>query len=118
MNYREAMRSPDAEAWKAEIKNEYDRFSKYKAFTVVPIKSLPKGTKILTTTWAMKKKTSGKLRGRLNVRGYEQLEGEHYFADSIAAPVTNPSSVRILWTLWVSNPKWVARILDVEGAFL
>ena len=118
MNYREAMQSPDAEEWKAEVKNEKERFDKFNVITVVPRNEMKKGVKAMTTTWAMKKKPSGKLRGRLNARGYEQVEGKSYYSDSIAAPVTNANSVRIVWVLMATNPEWIAKIVDVEGAFL
>ena len=36
MNYREAMKSSDREAWIDEIKKEHERFEKYKVFKVVP----------------------------------------------------------------------------------
>ncbi len=50
----------------------------------------------MSTVWATKKKPSGKLRGRLNARGYEQIEGKSYYNDSIAAPVTSTNSVQIV----------------------
>lgn len=118
MNYRQAMNSPDREAWKEEVKNEYLRFEKFKVFKVVKRSDMPAKAKILTTTWAMKKKSNGKLRGRLNARGFEQVEGQHFYADSISSPVTNPVTIRVLWTLLCCNPDWVAEALDVEGAFL
>ena len=86
--------------------------------TVVKLSLIPKGTKIMSTVWAMKKKPSGKLRGRLNVRGYEQIEGKSYYSDSIAAPVTNANSVRVVWVLMAACPEWIAVVIDVEGAFL
>eukprot|EP00956_Cyclotella_meneghiniana_P008481 scaffold11431_cov23-Cyclotella_meneghiniana.AAC.2 len=86
MNYREAMKSPDCEAWKDEIKNEYDRFQKYKVFKVVPRSKVPKG--------------------------------QHYMAENISSPVTNPVTIRIAWTLLCANPDWIVEALDVEGAFL
>ena len=84
------------------------------AVTPVPRSEVPVGSKIMTSTWAMKKKTNGKLRGRLNARGYEQVDGEHYHAENIAAPVTNENTVRIVMTLLCSNPDWVAEVMDVE----
>ena len=30
----------------------------------------------------------------------------------------NTNSVRIVWVLMASNPEWIAKIVDVEGAFL
>ena len=118
MNYKEAMRSPERQQWIEEIGNEKARFDKFGAVTPVPRSAVPVGSKIMTSTWAMKKKTNGKLRGRLNARGYEQVEGQHYTAQNIAAPVTNEATVRTVMTLMCANPSWVAEVVDVEGAFL
>jgi hypothetical protein len=93
LNYKKAMRSPDVDEWRKEIKNEKARFDKSNALTAVPRSSLPKGAKVLTTTWAMKQKLNGTHRGRLKARGYDQIDGSHYASDSIAAPVTNPITV-------------------------
>ena len=82
---------------------------------MVPHSELPKNAKVMSTTWAMKKKTNSKHRGRL---GCEQLEGKHYHSDSIAAPVTNPNTICNVWTLLAMIPEWVAIVIDVEGAFL
>ena len=90
----------------------------YNALTHVPRSSISKGLKVLTTTWAFKMKLNGTHRGRLNVRGYEQVDGCHYTADSIATPVTNPITVRTVLMQWCMNPGWTSAIIDVEGAFL
>jgi hypothetical protein len=49
----------------------------HKVFQTVPRDDILKGSKILTLTWAMKKKANGVHRARLNARGYEQVDGEH-----------------------------------------
>jgi hypothetical protein len=118
LNYKKAMQSPDVDKWRKEVRNEKARFDKYDALTAVPRSSLPKGAKVLTTTWAMKLKSNGTRRGRLNARGYEQVDGSHYASDSIAAPVTNPITVRIVLMLYCMNRTWISAIIDVEGAFL
>ena len=59
INYKKAMQSPDAEEWRKEIQNNKARFAKYNALTAIPRDSLPKGVKVLTTTWAMKQKSNG-----------------------------------------------------------
>ena len=46
--------------------------------------------------WAMKKKANGTFIARLNARGYEQVEGEHYNAYNIAAPVTSDVTSTIM----------------------
>jgi predicted DNA-binding antitoxin AbrB/MazE fold protein len=77
-----------------EIKAEFEQFEKYNVFKPVPRIDLPNGEKVLTTTWAFKHKANGTGRGRLNARGCEQLEGEHFMADSVSSPVTNPATIR------------------------
>lgn len=72
----------------------------------------------MSGTWAFKFKSNGDRRGRYNARGYEQVEGQHYVADSISSPVTNQTKIQLLLFLWCCNPFWVAEALDVVGAFL
>jgi hypothetical protein len=64
----------------------------------------------------MKKKASGTYRARLNARGFEQREGQHYNGTSISAPVSNEMVIRIVLVLMVMAG-WVGEILDVQGAF-
>ena len=59
LNYKKSMQSPDADEWRKEVRNEKARFDKYNALTAVPRSLLPKGAKVLTTTWAMKLKSNG-----------------------------------------------------------
>ena len=65
----------------------------------------------------MKKKANGTFRARINARNYEQVEGEHYDAYNIAAPVTSDVTVRIVLTLMLMAD-WEGEILDIQGAFL
>jgi len=57
LNYKKAMRIPEAEECQKEICKEKARFDKYKALTPILKSSLPKGAKVLTTRWAMKLKS-------------------------------------------------------------
>jgi hypothetical protein len=43
-------------------------------FEKVKLSELPSDIKIINTTWAMKKKCNGTLCGRINVRGFKQVE--------------------------------------------
>jgi hypothetical protein len=54
----------------------------------------------------------------LNARGFEQIDGQHYFSDSILSPVSDPLTIRIPFTLFAMNPKWKVRVTDIKGAFL
>lgn len=118
LNYNQAMKGPRRAEWRKEVKNEYDRMMKFNALKRVKKKDLPRGAKVMSTTWAMKQKSNGKLRARLNARGFQQIDGLHYASDSTSSPVTNATSVRIVLTLLAMNKDWIAEIVDVEGAFL
>jgi len=118
MNFKQAMKSQDAEAWKVEVENEHERMTtRHNVWEPVKRSDVPSGAKILDSTWAMKKKSNGKLRGRLNARGFRQEEGEHYDGSSIASPVTNNATIRIALTIMLLGGM-AARVLDVRGAFL
>ena len=65
----------------------------------------------------MKKKASGAYRARLNMRGFEQIDGEHFDSSSISAPVTNDVTVRILFVLMLMAG-YIGYMVDIHGAFL
>ena len=65
----------------------------------------------------MKKKANGTFRARVNMRGYEQIEGQHYDSASISSPVNNDVSVRTLLTIMIMA-NYYAYIVDIKGAFL
>jgi hypothetical protein len=117
MKYNQAMASGDKEQWHDAVQEEYERMEHHKVFQSVPVEDVPKGAKVLTSTWAMKKKASGTYRARLNARGYEQIDGEHYDEDSKAAPVVQLATIFIVLILTVVM-SWHAILLDVRGAFL
>ena len=117
MKYKEAMKTPDKPNWINEVNEEHERFKKHKCFKAVPRAEVPKGSKILTSTWAMKKKASGMFRARLNARGYEQVPGKHYDPNSIVAPVTSDVTIHIVLTLLLLA-RWYAELIDIKGAFL
>jgi hypothetical protein len=117
MKYKEAMKTKDRDSWMKAIDEEYSKFKKYKVFRPVKIEDVPKGSKFLTTTWAMKKKANGTFRARMNMRGYEQEDGIHYDSASIASPVTNDVTIRIMMVLMLMTG-WIGYLVDVKGAFL
>jgi hypothetical protein len=48
------------------------------AWESVKKSSLPKGTKIIDSTWACKSRSTENLHGRLKALGFKQVEGVHY----------------------------------------
>ena len=117
MKYNEAMQCGDKAAWDEAVEEEYQKFKRYKVFKPVLKEDVPAGAKFVSTTWAMKRKSTGTHRARMTMRGYEQEEGVHYDGSTTAAPVTNDVSIRMMLTLALMAG-WIGHIVDVKGAFL
>lgn len=117
MKYKEAMKCDDKKLWEEAVDEDYRKFEKYKVFKPVKKNEVPKDAKFVTTTWAMKRKSNGVRRARMNMRGYEQEENVHYDPSATAAPVTNDVTIRMMLTLAIMAG-WVRHIIDVKGAFL
>jgi hypothetical protein len=117
MKYHEAINGPDGKKWKAKVKTEHGRMVKSGVFEKVKLSKLPREVKIINTTWAMKKKSNRTLRGRINVRGFRQVEGQHFNALSISAPVINRMIIKLVLTLMLASGG-IAHVVDVKGAFL
>lgn len=117
MKYDEAMEQPDKEKWVESVKDEKFRMDNNEVFEETLIDNVPKDAKILTSTWAMKKKANGTYRARLNARGFEQVDGEHYDEARKSAPVVAEATIRIVLILMIMAG-WVGELMDVKGAFL
>ena len=91
---------------------------KYHVFETVNHNSVPHGTKLLDYTWAMKKKSSGTYRARLALRGFKQVEGQHYKKNNTSSPVITDIAIRVVLALIILSISWVGRITDVQGSFL
>jgi hypothetical protein len=90
---------------------------KHKVWQAIPPSKVPKGTKIINSTWAMKKKAMGQLRARVTARELMQIPGVHYDWKTKVAPVTNEMTIQIILTLMIMAI-WLRELLDVKGAFL
>jgi Reverse transcriptase (RNA-dependent DNA polymerase) len=108
MNYNRAMSSKDRQKWIYAVKEEHDRMVNSNVRTAVDRHEINESDKILTTTWTMT---------RINARGFEQIDGLHYDSSNTDAPVTNDTTIRIIFTLAVLAD-WKAYLFDVKGAFL
>ena len=117
MKYNEAMATKDKDYWAKAVDEEYQRMMKYDVFTVIKHTDLPKDAKVLTTTWAMKKKPNGTFRARLVARGFEQENKIHYQDNDIAAPVVNDVTIKLAFVLQLLMGGY-SQLVDVKGAFL
>ena len=80
-----------------------------KHWELLPISQVPKGTKVLDSVWAMKRKRNTmtrkvcKYKARLNVHGGKQEIGVNY--SQTYSPVVNWFSIRVIMLLATIN-KW------------
>jgi hypothetical protein len=63
------------------------------------------------------KKSSGTHRGRVNVWGFEQIDGQHYDGTCISAPVMDAMTIRIALSIMLMQGG-IAHVVDVKRAFL
>eukprot|EP00957_Ditylum_brightwellii_P057807 4383388-Ditylum_brightwellii.AAC.1 len=111
------MAGPDKDKWKEAVKEEHGHMEKHKLFKPVPRTKLPKNAKVVTSTWAMKKKENGTYGARLNASGYKQRDQKHYDGSSITAPVANDMTIHVVM-VFMLMAGWCTHIADVKGAFL
>ncbi len=86
-------------------------------FEPMKLSKVPKGVKLIDATWAMKNKSCGTLSGRVNVRGFKQINGQHYDGACISVPVTKAMTIRIELSIMLMQGG-IAHVVDVKGAFL
>ena len=116
----EALKSPLSGQWLKTISNELTQLLEFGTFKFLPRSQLPKGRKALTSRVVYRQKVNKegkitKLKARLVVRGFLQVEGIDYI-DTFAS-TTIPLTWRILLTLAAIND-WEIEQIDFIGAFL
>jgi hypothetical protein len=117
MKYHKAINGPDGKLWKAEVATEHQRMTDSEVFEPMKLSKVPKGVKLVDTTWTMKKKSSDTFRGRANVRGLKQMNEQHYDGTCNSVPVTNAMIIRIGLSIMLMR-SCIAHVVDVKGAYL
>lgn len=103
MYYHQALKAPDKDEFLKAIIKEVNDHIDGNHWELVPASEVPKGTKILDSVWAMKRKRDIKTRqvykhkARLNIHGGQQEFGIHY--TDTYCPVVNWYTVRLLLIL-------------------
>ena len=78
MNYKATMKTSDKKKWEKAVEEEHDRMVKMNVWEATKVTDIPKNVKLITSTWAMKKKSNSTFRARVNARGFMQVPGEHF----------------------------------------
>jgi hypothetical protein len=69
MKYKQTMNLKDKKSRVKAVDEEHGHMEKYKEFKTVKKSTLPKKAKVLSSAWAMKKKSNGTFRARVTARG-------------------------------------------------
>jgi hypothetical protein len=69
MKYKQVMKTKDKDMWTEAVLEEHERMVKHQVWRTELKEDVTKGEKVLTSTWAMNKNSSGRYRARLNARG-------------------------------------------------
>eukprot|EP00957_Ditylum_brightwellii_P146945 11187619-Ditylum_brightwellii.AAC.1 len=117
MNYSKSIAREEKKDGDQAVIKEHNSFCKYQVWKAVPKSKVPKGAKVLTSTWAMKHKPNGVNHARLNACGFKQVDGLHYNGQNLSAPAMNDITIRIVFVI-IILAAWTAELLDVKGAFL
>jgi hypothetical protein len=109
--------SKERKGWREAINKELtDMHIRRSIWKKIPIEELPQGRKLIGSKWVFKKKKSGVFRARLCALGYSQVPGVDFTENF--APVVNEVTLRLVLLKWMTNPSWMAKVYDVETAFL
>ena len=125
-NFQAVLKHPDRDKWIACAQKEYNSFMDRYVWVAVSKSQIPVGQRAMSTRWIFVKKIdpTNPLRqyekGRLCVRGYEQIPGVD-FTESFS-PVATDSAVMTFWAMSLYYRKhhddWANEMVDIETAFL
>jgi hypothetical protein len=74
MKCEEAMASLDKAKWEQKVEAEHGKMATCDVLEPFDVSKIPQDAKILTSSWAMKKKTEGACRSSMTARGFEQVD--------------------------------------------
>lgn len=118
-SFSQAVRAPDADAWKRAIDTELDNHDRNGTWEELPMASIG-GARVISTKWvfSLKRDSEGAVIGhkaRMVARGFTQRAGVDYH--ECYAPVTSTLSFRALCAVAASQSFPVHHV-DVSAAYL
>ena len=116
-NFKEAMKSPNAEGWKVSMEKEYDNLMGYHTWELV---ERPPDANIVGSRWTYRIKRdnlglSNDLKSRLVAQGFSQVPGIDF--DETYSPTIRFTSIRLILAL-ACRYNLELRHIDVKGAYL
>jgi hypothetical protein len=98
-SYRAALKTPEAEEWKAAVNTETTALDSHQAMEFIP-EDLPPGATVVNSRWLLSKKFKAtgeidKFKARLIAQGFTQKEGQDFDSNAISSPVVDASTIRL-----------------------
>jgi hypothetical protein len=69
IKYDDAMATKDRSKWIQAVEEEYAHMMDHRVIEPTELWHIPAGTRVLSTTWVMKKKANGRYKARITARG-------------------------------------------------
>ena len=116
-NFKEAMRSPNAEEWKVSMGKEYDNLMGYHTWELV---ELPPDTNVVGSRWTFRIKRdnlglSNDLKSQLVAQGFSQVPGINF--DETYSLTIRFTSIQLILAL-ACRYNLELQHIDVKGAYL
>lgn len=116
-SYADAMKSPDAELWKAAIQDEFNTLMTNKT---LPLSELPPGRSYIKSRWIFKIKpgshgSPARYKARLVAKGFSRRPGIDF--EETFSPVIKHDTLRVVLSFVAAHDMEMSQ-LDVKTAFL
>ena len=116
-HYKDAIKSPEADAWRDAMAEEYKSLEKLKVWSIV---DCPERVKPLSGRWVFKNKLGDqnqlvRRKARFVVRGYLQVHGRDY--NETHSPVAKMKSIKLILSIAAKQDLELHQ-LDFDTAFL
>ena len=115
MSFHEAMASADKKEWEVSVQQEHDPMVRNQVWDVVDKNNILKGTNIIDSMWAMKKKANGDYRACLVAHGFNETQGKSFVHHDISSPVVHNITVQIVLVFMLMG-SFAAHLVDMNGA--
>ena len=119
-SWNDVMTSPQKGKWLESMQIEYNTFKEMNTYRLVPLSSVPKGSKVFRLAWKYKLKRKGdmtldKYKSRCVLMGNFMRKGRDYL-ESFAVGA-RMMSVKMIYAI-CAVLDWEDFLLDIKGAFL
>ena len=100
------MNTPDKPYWQDAVETEHKKFVQNCVQEPRDKNTLPPDAKIISSTWAMKKKSDGTCHARLNEKVFEQQYSVNYTKDDVLETLVNGITIWIVLILFIMAAWW------------